>query len=39
MVRVIYITGGSTKELTVISAYLPYDSDEPPPVKAVKGTH
>jgi hypothetical protein len=29
-VRVTYIRGGSKRELIVTSAYLPYDSDEPP---------
>jgi hypothetical protein len=32
-VRVIYTYGGSSKELTVTSAYLPYAADEPPPTR------
>jgi hypothetical protein len=35
-VRIIYTYGGGYKELIVASAYLPYDSDEPPPTKAVR---
>jgi hypothetical protein len=35
-VRVTYIRGGSKRELTVTSAYLPYDSDEPPPSKGLR---
>jgi hypothetical protein len=31
MVRMTYIRGGSMRELTVTLAYLPYDSDKPPP--------
>jgi splicing factor 45 len=31
---VTYIRGGSKRELIVTSAYLPYDSDKPPPSKA-----
>jgi hypothetical protein len=34
-VREIYTHGGSSKELIVASAYLPYDSVEPPPTKEV----
>jgi hypothetical protein len=36
MVRMTYTRGGSKKELIVTSAYLPYDSDEPPPSKGLK---
>jgi splicing factor 45 len=35
-VRITYTHGGSSKELFIISAYLPYDSDEPPPTKEVR---
>jgi hypothetical protein len=31
MVRITYLYGGGYEELIVASAYLPYDSDEPPP--------
>jgi hypothetical protein len=31
------ITGGDCEELTVTSAYLPCDADEPPPTKGMKG--
>jgi hypothetical protein len=34
-VRITYAYGGGCEELTVVSAYLPYDSDEPPPTKEV----
>jgi hypothetical protein len=34
-VRITYTYGGSNRELVVSSAYLPYDSDEPPPSKEV----
>jgi hypothetical protein len=36
MVRITYTHGGGCKELIVASAYLPYDSDEPPPTKEVR---
>jgi hypothetical protein len=36
MVRVMYNIGGSNRELIVTSAYLPYDSDEPPPSKGLR---
>jgi hypothetical protein len=36
-VRIIYTYGEGNRELVVSSAYLPYDSDEPPPSKEVKG--
>jgi hypothetical protein len=36
MVRITYTHGESSKELIVASAYLPYDSDEPPPTKEVR---
>jgi hypothetical protein len=36
MVTVTYTRGGSKKELIVSSAYLPYDSDEPPLSKGLK---
>jgi hypothetical protein len=35
-VRITYAYGGGNRELVVSSAYLPYDSDEPPPSKEVK---
>jgi splicing factor 45 len=35
-VRMTYTDGGSSKELIATSAYLPYDSDEPPPTKEVR---
>jgi hypothetical protein len=35
-VRITYTYGGGNRELIVSSAYLPYDSDEPPPSKKVK---
>jgi hypothetical protein len=35
-VRITYTYGGGNRELVVTSAYLPYDSDEPPPSKEVK---
>jgi hypothetical protein len=35
-VRITYTYGGVNRELVVSSAYLPYDSDEPPPSKEVK---
>jgi hypothetical protein len=35
-VRIIYTYGGGCKELIVASAYLPHDSDEPPPTKEVR---
>jgi hypothetical protein len=34
-VRITYNYGGDSKELVAASAYLPYDSDEPPPTKEV----
>jgi splicing factor 45 len=36
MVRVTYRRGGSKRELIVTSAYLPYDSNEPPPSKRLR---
>jgi splicing factor 45 len=36
-VRITYTCGGGCKELIVASAYLPYDSDEPPPTKEERG--
>jgi hypothetical protein len=33
MVRILYRSEGNQRELTVASAYLPYDSDKPPPMK------
>jgi hypothetical protein len=36
MVRMTYISGRSKMELTVTSAYLPYDSDKPPPSKGLR---
>jgi hypothetical protein len=33
MVMMTYTRGGNRREITVTSAYLPYDSDEPPPLK------
>jgi hypothetical protein len=33
VVRMTYIRGGSRRKLTVTSAYLPYDSDKPPPTE------
>jgi hypothetical protein len=35
MVRITYTYGGGCEKLTVVSAYLPYNSDEPPPTKEV----
>jgi hypothetical protein len=35
-VRITYTYGGGNRELVITSAYLPYDSDEPPPSKEVK---
>jgi hypothetical protein len=35
-VRITYAYGGGNRELVVTSAYLPYDSDEPPPSKEMK---
>jgi splicing factor 45 len=35
-VRLTYTYGGGNRELLVTSAYLPYDSDEPPPTKEVR---
>jgi hypothetical protein len=35
-VRITYTYGGVCEELIVASAYLPYDSDEPPPTKEVR---
>jgi hypothetical protein len=31
-----YRSGGDQRELTVTKAYLPYDSDEPPPTKEMR---
>jgi hypothetical protein len=36
-VRMIYRCGESCEELIIISAYLPYNSDKPPPTKQLKG--
>jgi hypothetical protein len=36
MVRVTYTRGGNTKEFIVTSAYLSYNSDEPPPSKGLR---
>jgi hypothetical protein len=36
MVRITDTYGGAYKELIVASAYLPYDSDEPPPTREVR---
>jgi hypothetical protein len=36
LVRVTYTRGGSKRELTVTSAYLPYDADKPPLSKGVR---
>ncbi|XP_033606262.1 uncharacterized protein LOC117282093 [Cryptotermes secundus] len=36
MVRMTYALGRGCEELIVTSAYLPYDSDEPPPSKEVR---
>jgi hypothetical protein len=38
-VRMTYICGGRWEELIVASAYLPYDSDEPPPNQGSEGRH
>jgi hypothetical protein len=35
-VRMTYTCEGGVEELIVASAYLPYDSDEPPPSKEVR---
>jgi hypothetical protein len=35
-VRIKYTYGGGCEELIVVSAYLPYDSNEPPPTKEVR---
>jgi hypothetical protein len=35
-VRITYRYGGVCKELIVASAYIPYDSDEPPPTKEMR---
>jgi hypothetical protein len=35
-VRITYTYVGGCEELTVVSAYLLYDSDEPPPTKEVR---
>jgi hypothetical protein len=35
-VRIVYTYGGGHRELTVASAYLPYDSYEPPRTKEVR---
>jgi hypothetical protein len=35
-VRITLTYGGGYKELIVASAYLTYDSDEPPPTKEVR---
>jgi hypothetical protein len=34
--RITHTYGGGCRKLTVASAYLPYDSDEPPPTKEVR---
>jgi hypothetical protein len=36
MMRITYIYGGGCEELTVASAYLPHDSDEPQPIEEVR---
>jgi hypothetical protein len=36
MVRILYSSEGNQRELTVTSACLPYDSDEPPPLKELR---
>jgi hypothetical protein len=36
MVRLSFTGGGSIRELNVIPAYLPYDSDKPPPLKELR---
>jgi hypothetical protein len=36
MVRITYAHARNYEELIVASAYLPYDSDEPPPTKEVR---
>jgi hypothetical protein len=35
-VRITYTYRGGSEELIVASAYLPYDSDEPPPTKKMR---
>jgi hypothetical protein len=35
-VRITYTYRGGCEELIVASAYLPYDSDEPPPTKEMR---
>jgi hypothetical protein len=35
-VRITYTYGGGCEELIAASAYLPCDSDEPPPTKGVR---
>jgi hypothetical protein len=35
-VRMTCTWGGSWEELIIASAYLPYDSDEPPPTKELR---
>jgi hypothetical protein len=36
VVRMTYTCGGNWEELVIASAYLPYDSDEPPPTKELR---
>jgi hypothetical protein len=36
MVRILYSTEGNQRELILTLAYLPYDSDEPPPLKELR---
>ena len=38
MMKMTYTRGGSKRKLIVTLAYLPFDSDEPPPVKGVNGS-
>ena len=33
-----YNVDGAERQLVICSAYLPYDSEDPPPVKGVRGT-
>jgi hypothetical protein len=35
-VWITYTYGGVCEEVTVASAYLPYDKDEPPPIKEMR---
>jgi hypothetical protein len=36
-VRITYTYGEGSKDIIVPSVYLPYDSDEPPPTKEMRG--